>query len=673
MGRLTPELYINDFGPDPTSEDWNKRTNYYTRTCKLVINYFANGATGNPPSSSTKTHSGTAEAITLSDVVKDKGSSMTRSGYNFIGWSTSSNSSTVSYNPGDVISKSWAENASGTQTYNLYAVWTTSPIIIYKPDENSAEYSDTYHDKYQEAPLNQQIQLRNATYTRKGYTQTGWKTSSGSTTFTVGQAYTRTSNSNLTLYPIWTANVYNVTIKPNGASGSDIRYSVTYDTNFTIEQSPFARTGYHILSFNEAKDGSASDWYMGSEYQFTRTSDVTLYTIWEGNEYFVVYDDGSIKLTNSNVTGLIYTNLSIDSDNCIYSSTNDLHKDQDNLLYVNYPATMRFVADGALSGNYSIATYGQPFYTDYRPKAKEGYSFIGWEAEDGTVLTKQDAWLDAYSFGKNPIWTKLNDVVLKPIWSGDYPYGRLFFGRKESSDFGIIIEHPPKYSWPQLSFTHKSINGKNGDALSNPNRYENAESKYEIAVYNKKGFYDASAKASEFLHRYNTEEYVRLENTYEPDVYMMAIYEEAAELENLLSEAGRGTITFNCKPQKFLISGNRRIEVLDSPFTITNPTSYASTPIIKIRGTGTITFKGKPHYVFSGSSAATKSVTLEVTKNYNEITLDCDTFNAVDVNGKNSNELITYYDAIKLYPGPNTITYDGYVERIYIIPRWWRQ
>ena len=76
-----------------------------------TISYNANGGLG-APSSQTKYF---GRNIVLSTAVP------TRSGYKFIGWSTSATATTVNYNPGD----SYTANA----TVTLYAVWESSGSI----------------------------------------------------------------------------------------------------------------------------------------------------------------------------------------------------------------------------------------------------------------------------------------------------------------------------------------------------------------------------------------------------------------------------------------------------------------------------------------------------------------------------------------------------------------
>lgn len=625
--NITPQPY----DPDPIKPNYGTEVDdghysYSTKTCKLVIKYYANGASGDPPSDSVVTYSGEKKEITLTRMVKGQVASMTRSGYYFLGWSTSS-SGNVEYDPGQIISKKWEANESGTHTVKLYAIWSNQGRIVYKPGQYAKEKDDAWHDKYANKPANQPVQLRGAIFTRVGYTLVGWQLGDATHVGLVDEVVTFDSTNEVVLYPEWQANTYTLTFKPNGATGSDIVLSATYDSEITIPaNNSFSKTGYHVSVWNEKDDGTESSWFPGKTYTFVRTEDITLYAIWAGNEYHVVY----------NLSGT-------------------------DLVPVN--------------SYYEIATYGMPFFTEFKPPAKQNMSFAGWETSDGQTLVKTDFCLDSYSFGVDPTWTKLEDVVLHPLWSTDYPYGKVFFGRKESTEYGIVVEEPPDYHWPEKDVTNTEIKGRTGDILTDDERLGNVEKVYKIAAYDPSGFHRAASNVSEFLHRYDGyPDYVRLEDTYEPDVYMLGIYREENSLTNILNQAGRAEIKFFCKPQKYLITGNKRIEISQSPTTITNPTDHAALPLIKLMGTGTIHFKGCParRAYSSYQTPEERQVDLTVLYNFNEITIDCATYDAVDINGANANPYISLSEKIALYPGDNTITFEGDFESILIVPRWWR-
>ena len=610
--QYTPGENWRDEGPETgttTTQTTSTGGSGKKKKCTLKIVYYANGDYGDPPDTTTKIYNGPKEPVTLSEVVKDNEHGMEREGYYFIGWATSS-SGGLAYYPGDTIGNSWTAKGSGTKTYKLYAKWVNSGVFIFDPGPFSKELYYASVPKSSGTP----VTLKGAIFTRDGYTQTGWSILPKYNPqvpphiYDLEEQVTPDSSTIVVLYPVWQANTYIITVHPNGGTGSDAVIQATYDAEFTMPSTfNFTKEPYHVTLLNEKADCSGTSWYLGWTYIFKRTKNVELYAIWEGNEYTVSYTDG-----NGNV----------------------VHQ--------------------------SKASYGLPFYTDRipYPESRVYNTFMGWKADDNTVLTKQDMWFDSYSYGANPIWTLTRDLTIDPIWSPNYSFGKVFFGGRYSDDLGIYVEEPPSYSWPEYPYTHKVIAGKNGDFLIDPKRYENVSKTYKISAYDGSDFYTVAKKVSSWLNRQSTEKdkYFRLEDSYEPDVYRLAVYEESNELENILYRAGKAEITFNCKPQKFLLSGDRFILIDESGQTITNPTDHNALPIIKLYGYGSVFING---------------VEIEVIDNRNVVTFDAETFKAVDNEGINMNSCVFAYDTVFLKPGVNVITFDDTIFGLTIQPRWW--
>lgn len=636
------------------ASDSKAKNNYNTKTCKLEVVYNANGATGTPPSSFSQTYSGKLQQVTMSTEVKDNDTGMSKGvGYYFLGWATSSNGS-VTYNPGDTIAKEWTEKQSGTTKYTLYAVWTNHSIFIYRPDEYSKETRYNYSDK----PLNQQTYIKGAIFHRTGYTQVGWATSAGGEkVYDLDQAFTSASDEVITLYPVWLVNTYSVTLYPNGGTGQVTQYSVDYGDEIELPLDIFEKDGYHINVYNESADGSGSSWIPGGIYEYTREANVKLYAIWAGDEYYIFYNDGSHSNSEMQVSGVLISSLSLDQNNNLYSEY--LRITDDDLLYVAYPGYASLDIDDSNSSPYSIATIGSPFYTTRQPYPKDRayYSFNGWMSDDSHVWKKAYANFDAYSYYSNPTWTFKRDMVLTPRWTTNYPFGKIFFNNQYSDELGVMVEQPPEYVWPEYQFEHQKVKGKNGDILGDPDRFENVIKKYKISAYDGTDFYAVASKVSDWLHCGYNKKYIRLEDSYEPDVFRMATYEETNNLENILAQAGKCEISFNCKPQKFLLSGDKRIGISYSGKTITNPTNYPSLPIIAFNGSGTIRVNGLEIVVYN---------------NFNTIRFDAETYDAFDISGRNMNPYIYTIDKIVLNPGTNTITYEGNIYNLSIIPRWWK-
>lgn len=575
------------------------------QTDKLVVKYYANGATGDPPSETVKVYSGKKQSVTLEATVKENETGMTKgTGYYFLGWSRSTTDGPVTHYPGDVVTKTWSRGSSGQETYSMYAVFKNTRLYVYMPDEHTKEQYYRWSSK----KSGTQTSLKGAIFHRKGYTQVGWATTEGGAkVYDLEQTLTPNSDTVEILYPVWQVNTYTVTLHPNGVEAEDVEISIDYDADITIPTDTFTRTGYTIGVWNEDPDSFGLAWIPGREYTYLRDEDIDLYAIWEGNEYNVYYrNEGS----NENI-------------------------------------------------HQSKAIYGSPFYTDRlpTPDGRKFNTFEGWVADDTTVLTKADAWYDSYSYTDNPNWSLLRDLVITSRWNSYYPFGKIFFGGKYSDDIGVKVEEPPSYQWPEKQNDHKKIIGRNGDIITSQRRYENVEKKYKISAYDGVDYYSVAKKVSAWLHPIDSEDYVRLEDSYEPDIFMLAAYEESNSLENILATAGKCEITFNCKPQKFLVSGDREIAITQSGQVINNPTNNNALPIISFYGAGTITING---------------VELIVHKNFNKIIFNAESVNALDVSGYNMNYFIYSMDPIVLKPGNNVITFDGDISRLTITPRWWR-
>ena len=137
--------------------------------------------------------SGTQQTVdkTLDVALALKGAIFTRTGYTQTGWSTSDGGSKV-YE----LAASYTTNAAVT----LYPFWTANTYTVtYKPGANGSGTQQTAKKTHGVA-----LALKGATFSRSGYTQTGWsKSDGGSKAYDLGASYT--ANAAVTLYPFWTA------------------------------------------------------------------------------------------------------------------------------------------------------------------------------------------------------------------------------------------------------------------------------------------------------------------------------------------------------------------------------------------------------------------------------------------------------------------------------------
>lgn len=170
---------FNEYHDDSASKDVTFNVTVPAWT-SYKITYNANGGSG-APGQQTKWKD---QTLTLSSTKP------TRTGYSFLGWSTSSSATSATYSAGS----NYTANSAAT----LYAVWKANTYTItYNANGGSgapAKQTKTY---------GKTLTLSSTIPTRTNYNFKGWATSASATTatYTAGGSYT--ANSAATLYAVW--------------------------------------------------------------------------------------------------------------------------------------------------------------------------------------------------------------------------------------------------------------------------------------------------------------------------------------------------------------------------------------------------------------------------------------------------------------------------------------
>lgn len=163
----------------------------------------------------------------------------------------------------------------------------------------------------------------------------------------------------------------------------------------------------------------------------------------------------------------------------------------------------------------------------------------------------------------------------------------LTFDGRSSSEFNVYITGEGVFNAPERAVEMISIPGRNGAFALDYGRFENIEVTYNcgIAGDNDADFASAISDFRNWLCSRNG--YVRLSDDYNAGEYRMAVYKSGLEVtaENL--KAGEFPVVFECKPQRFLTSGENAISVTSGD-TITNPTLFDSRPMLEVTGYGNI-------------------------------------------------------------------------------------
>ena len=192
-----------------------------------------------------------------------------KSGYTFNGWYTAETGGTRVGGAGDSYTP--------TAGITLHAQWTASNYTItYNAGANGTGAAIANGSKTPGVNFT----LSSSTYSRTGYTQTGWSTSDGgSKAYDLGGTYS--TDANLDLYPFWTINTYAITYnKGANGTGTIASGSKTHDVSFTLSSSTFTRTGYTQTGWS-LTDGGEKAYNLGGSY--TTNSAQEFFPYWSPN------------------------------------------------------------------------------------------------------------------------------------------------------------------------------------------------------------------------------------------------------------------------------------------------------------------------------------------------------------------------------------------------------
>lgn len=223
----------------------------------------------------------------------------------------------------------------------------------------------------------------------------------------------------------------------------------------------------------------------------------------------------------------------------------------------------------------------------------------------------------------------------------------------DAASVGIHLQAPVSFSEAVPISEAQTVPGRNGDLIFETGSYENR-----------------SGTASCFCLAEDVEQYVseagrflagkrgyrRLETSDDPNHYWLARVENSPQIEMRGRALAPFTIGFDCKPQRFLKSGEIAIQV-ESGDTLNNHYGQTALPFITLRGTGS-------GILVIGTTVVT------VNQMDGVLYLDCETQNAYNDSG-NQNMNINAPVFPSLPSGATPIGFSGNIESVEIIPRWW--
>lgn len=230
----------------------------------------------------------------------------------------------------------------------------------------------------------------------------------------------------------------------------------------------------------------------------------------------------------------------------------------------------------------------------------------------------------------------------------------LIYNGISTKDFGVYISGLNTYNAPERDVDVISIEGRNGDLLIDNGKFKNIDVTYPAFIYDR---FDCNIEGfRNFL--VNQIGYKRLEDTYHPDEFRMARVKGGlnANVVDTL-EAGEFDITFNCKPQRFLKSGEHSVDYTEAS-QIKNPTFNNAKPLLHVYGEGEF---------FIGDYAVEISA-----HSYPYMVIDCEMMDAFyETHNLNNKISLGSKGFPQIETGVQGITMDNTITKIVLWPRWY--
>ena len=189
-----------------------------------------------------------------------------------------------------------ATNSAGSNTSTPILNFTTTAL----PNHTVTFSSNGGSGSMSNQVTNASTALTSNTFTRAGYSFTGWNTLSGGTGTPYADGATYDFSADLTLYAQWSASSHAVTYNSQGGSSVSSGSFVTGGT-VTLPSAP-TKSGYTFSGWFTATSGGTA---LTSPYSPGGTSDITLYAQWSADSHSITYDTqgGSTVTSGSFVTG----------------------------------------------------------------------------------------------------------------------------------------------------------------------------------------------------------------------------------------------------------------------------------------------------------------------------------------------------------------------------------
>lgn len=176
----------------------------------------------------------------------------------------------------------------------------------------------------------------------------------------------------------------------------------------------------------------------------------------------------------------------------------------------------------------------------------------------------------------------------------------LRYGDIDTKEYDVYISGDAVFNSPARDVEMIEIPGRNGAYALDKRRYKNIDVTYPAGLGTKNEA-EFRRKIEDLRNALSSKVgYQRLEDDYNGEEYRLAVYKSGLDVNPTMLRAGQFDIVFDCKPQRFLKSGE-----IETPVTsggiITNPTLFESHPLILVDGYGEFDINGEPITIQQGA------------------------------------------------------------------------
>ena len=338
-----------------------------------------------------------------------------------------------------------ANASAGTTIPYLDGVWGgAANITVYFDANGSEETMPTWTGK-----PNTSFNLPKNTFTREGYTFTGWNTAADGTGRSYADEEPVSFDADTTLYAQWTVDPVIIFVANDG-EGTMGTQTVKPNEATALTANTFTRADYDFTGWNTAKDGTGTAY--GDKANITTNENVTLYAQWALHKYHVRWLNwDNTVLQEGDYTCKDWAEWNWDNDtpsrpedeNYTYKFLNrwtpydetkgingwgfNPHEDVDFKAVFNQfkKLTVTFDANGGSGTMESVKIAnggsGEHYMLPECGFTREGYTFNGWLI---TGMVKMSEWGDEDELNDAP-WTEsellaFSDLTLKASWEDNH-------------------------------------------------------------------------------------------------------------------------------------------------------------------------------------------------------------------------------------------------------------